>query len=260
MSTTDLANRLPAGARRRIRDISRSFGVDIVRHWPVPEDFDADEVALVEAVRPYTLTSPERIVALANAVDWLIDEKIPGDFVECGVWRGGSMMAVARCLLRRNATDRDLYLFDTFEGITAPTPKDHDLHGQPALPRFLQTRINEDSSTWCRATIDDVERNLARTWYPPERVHLVKGRVEDTLPATEPHQIAMLRLDTDWYESTRHELVHLWPKLVSGGICIADDYGHWAGHRKAIDEYLEDNGIRVLMHRPDGPGRVFVKP
>jgi O-methyltransferase len=265
MSSTDLLSSvLPPGIRRaghRLRRLPNRFGLDVVRYRPTPADFDAAETALVQAVRPYTMTSPERVVALSRAVDWIVAESIPGGFVECGVWRGGSMMTVARTLLKHGVTDRDLYLFDTFEGMTAPTSEDLDMSGRSSMPRFRRMQVTENSSTWCRATVDDVAQNMASTGYPADRVHLVQGRVEDTLPGAAPdHDIALLRLDTDWYESTRHELIHLWPRLVSGGICIADDYGYWAGHRKAIDEYLADNGIRVLMHRPDRPGRVFVKP
>ncbi|MBL7497378.1 class I SAM-dependent methyltransferase [Frankia sp. CNm7] len=223
-------------------------------------DFDARDAALVRAVRPYTLTSPERIVALAGAVRWIVEEKIPGAFVECGVWRGGSMMAVARTLLEQGVRDRDLHLFDTFEGMTEPEPEDRDPAGRPAARTFRRMRRLDETADWCRAGEDDVRTNMAGTGYPSKHVHLVKGRVEDTLPAAAPEEVALLRLDTDWYASTRHELVHLWPSLVSGGICVADDYGHWAGHRRAIDEYLEEQGVRVLMHRSDYPGRLFVKP
>jgi O-methyltransferase len=263
MSGSDLVALIPPGirvARHRVRRIPRRLGFDVVRYRETPVDFDADEVALVRSVSPYTLTSPERIVALAAAVRWIVDEKIPGSFVECGVWRGGSMMTVAHTLLRQGIRDRELYLFDTFEGMTEPSTEDRDPGGRSAMPTFRRMRRSAESSDWCRATEDDVTINMARTGYPLECVHLVKGRVEDTLPSAAPAEVALLRLDTDWYSSTRHELVHLWPKLVAGGVCVVDDYGHWAGHRKAVDEYLEEQGVRVLMHRTDYPGRVFIKP
>jgi hypothetical protein len=244
----------------RVRRVMRRFGVDIVRHRTVPPDFTAGDAALVRSVRPYTMTSPERISALVNAVRWLVDEKVGGAFVECGVWRGGSMMAVARTLLAAGVDDRELCLFDTFEGMTAPTAADQDFRGRRAEGKFLRTRRGANSSDWCRATLAEVRANLARTGYPPARVRYVKGRVEETVPESAPDQIALLRLDTDWYESTKHELVHLWPRLVPGGICILDDYGYWAGCRQAVDEYVAEQGLRVLMHRVDDTGRLIVKP
>jgi hypothetical protein len=242
-----------------VRRVTRRFGVDLVRYRTVPPDFPPADAALARSVRPYTMTSPERVYALVNAVRWLVDQKVGGAVVECGVWRGGSMMAVARALLEVGVDDRELYLFDTFEGMTAPTAEDRDFRGRRAVGRFEATRRGADSSDWCRATLPEVRANLARTGYPAKRLHYVKGKVEDTLPASAPAEIALLRLDTDWYASTRHELVHLWPRVVPGGVCIIDDYGYWAGSRQAVDEYFAEQGIRVLMHRVDATGRLVVK-
>jgi O-methyltransferase len=243
----------------RVRRVTRRFGVDVVRYRAVPPDFARDEAALVRLVRPFTMTSPERIYALVHAVRWLIDERVAGAFVECGVWRGGSMMAVAKALREAGVDDRELYLFDTFEGMTAPTAADRDFRGRQAEVTFQRTRRGTNSSDWCRAGLAEVQANLARTKYPPHRLHYVKGSVEETVPDAAPDRIALLRLDTDWYESTKHELVHLWPRLAPGGICIIDDYGHWKGSRQAVDEYLAEHGIRVLMHRLDHTGRLIVK-
>jgi len=185
---------------------------------------------------------------------------VPGDVVECGVWRGGSMMAVAKTLVDLQAADRDLYLFDTFTGMTAPTAEDLDFRGSPASGRFAERADGDQTSDWCRAGIRTVRASLALTGYPTDRLHFVPGMVEETIPAAAPESIALLRLDTDWYVSTRHELEHLWPRLISGGICIIDDYGHWKGSRQAVDEYLAEHDLRVFMHRLDYTGRLVVKP
>src|SRR5690606_23062787 len=95
--------------------------------------------------------------------------------------------------------------------------------------------------------------------YPAGNIRYVAGKVEDTIPAVIPDKIAILRLDTDWYSSTKHELVHLFPKLSNGGILIIDDYGHWEGARKAVDEYFEETGTRIYLSRIDETGRVAVK-
>ena len=95
--------------------------------------------------------------------------------------------------------------------------------------------------------------------YPAERIHFVQGKVEETIPRVLPERIALLRLDTDWYESTRHELIHLYPKLCAGGVLVLDDYGHWQGSRKAVDEWMAQTGTRMLLNRVDYTGRIAVK-
>jgi hypothetical protein len=85
------------------------------------------------------------------------------------------------------------------------------------------------------------------------------GKVEDTIPADIPEKIALLRLDTDWYESTKHELIHLFPRLQKGGVLIIDDYGFWKGARKAVDEYFAENNIQILLNRIDDTGRMAIK-
>jgi hypothetical protein len=100
---------------------------------------------------------------------------------------------------------------------------------------------------------------MAETGYPPERIHYHAGKVEDTIPAGAPAEIALLRLDTDWYESTRHELEHLYDRVPAGGVIIADDYATWQGARKAVDEFLERTGARLLLV-PIAAGRIAVKP
>jgi hypothetical protein len=164
------------------------------------------------------------------------------------------MMAVARTLLAERGPERDLYLFDTFEGMNSPTTADRDLQGTSAA-----TLLNQGSSEdeiWCVADINDVKANLASTGYQDARLYFIKGSVEDTIPADAPAEIALLRLDTDWYESTKHELTHLYPRLSPGGILIIDDYGHWQGARQAVDEYFAGS---VLLQRIDYTGRLVVK-
>lgn len=209
-------------------------------------------------VRPFTLTSPERRASLFGAVDHLVRHRIPGDIVECGVWRGGSMMAVALALIARGETDRDLYLYDTFEGMSEPTAEDLSHSGESAQSQLDRTPVGE--GVWCEASLEDVQANLWSTGYPRERIHFVRGKVEDTVPLTAPERIALLRLDTDWYSSTRHELEHLYPRLQSHGVLIIDDYGHWQGARQAVDEYFADASPGVYLHRVDYTARLMVKP
>ena len=101
---------------------------------------------------------------------------------------------------------------------------------------------------------------LYETGYPEEKIHFVQGRVEETIPASAPDSISLLRLDTDWYESTKHELVHLFPRLSPSGVIIIDDYGHWKGCRKAVDEYFDTGDHpQLLLNRVDYSCRIAVK-
>ena len=203
------------------------------------------------------MTTPPRIYALRRAVEYVANRRVPGAIVECGVWRGGSVMAIALTLLRLGVADRERYLFDTFEGMTAPGDEDVRHTGERAADLLEDEERGEH---WlAAASLDEVREAVLGVGYPEERVHFVKGPVEETLPAGSPPEIALLRLDTDWYASTKHELVHLFPRLSTGGVLIVDDYGHWAGARRAVDEYVSEHGIVMLLTRIDYTGRIGVK-
>lgn len=219
-------------------------------------DVDPATRAICRRVAPYTMTSAERIASVCDAIRYVTAANIPGDYVECGVWRGGSSMAAALALMAAGDQSRTLHLFDTYEGMSAPSAHDVRAGDRVAAARLLE-RADTADKIWCRASIEDVRANMASTGYPMERVVLTKGKVEDTLPAHAPATIAVLRLDTDWYESTRHELEHLYPLLSPGGVLIVDDYGYWAGARQAVDEYFAASPI--LLNRVDRTGRIAIK-
>lgn len=253
-----------------VKGLIRPLGVDVVRYSKpqppapppaeqFPPDFDEEAIEIIRAVKPYTMTSVERIFALIQAVRYIVRAKIPGSIVECGVWRGGSMMAAAHTLKRSGKNDRDIYLFDSYEGMARPTDIDVSYEGELASIEFERTKTSDDTSDWCYASLDQVQRNLLSTGYDPDRLKFIKGNVEDTLPLLAPSQISLLRLDTDWYESTQHELVHLFPRLSAGGVLIVDDYGHWRGSRKATDEYFSQDSPFILLNRIDYTGRLAIK-
>ena len=209
------------------------------------------------AVRDWTMTSRSRVFALIVAVRYVVDHRIPGAMVECGVWRGGSMQAVARTLLDLDVRDRDLHLFDTFEGMPPPTNEDRRIGGSAA--RDLLESSPRSSSLWAIADLADVQAGMSRTGYPSERIHYHPGLVQVTVPAQAPEQIALLRLDTDWYESTRHELMHLYDRVTPGGVIIIDDYDYWEGSRQAVDEFIAAGRHRLLLVPLDS-ARIAVKP
>ncbi|MCH6482980.1 TylF/MycF family methyltransferase [Pseudoxanthomonas sp. LH2527] len=213
---------------------------------------------ILKRVSPFTMAGAERTLSTISTVEYVLKHSVPGSIVECGVWRGGQMMAAALAL-QRLGQHREIILFDTFAGMTAPGKDDLDLKGEDALPVYEEHAVRKVGSRWCEAGIDEVRRNLASTGYPMELVQLVQGPVETTIPSHAPERIAYLRLDTDWYESTLHEFEHLYPAVSTLGVIAIDDYGHWQGARKATDEYLERNGIPALLHRIDYTGRQFVK-
>ena len=213
---------------------------------------------IIEKVRPYTMTSPARIAALCDAIAYVVRHRIPGDFVECGVWKGGSSMAAALRLLQLGYPDLALYLFDTYEGMTAPTGCDRSGTSGFSATAMLK-HAPSTSKLAGRAPLERVQQNIGSTRYPPHLIHFIKGPVEKTVPLQAPEQIAVLRLDTDWYGSTKHELVHLFPRLSVGGVLIIDDYGDWEGARQAVDEYVSELGLRIFLHRIDHTGRLAVK-
>jgi hypothetical protein len=169
------------------------------------------------------------------------------------------MMAAALTLKRLKA-ERMVHLFDTFEGMPPASSVDVDHEGNAASNLLQASHNKEKDWIWAYSGLSEVQKNLRSTGYPEHLMQFHKGRVEDTIPGEAPSTIALLRLDTDWYESTKHELVHLYPRLVPGGVLIIDDYGHWEGARKAVDEFIAENRLKILLNRIDYSGRIAVKP
>jgi hypothetical protein len=247
------------------RGLRRTTGYRVVKPGQAPlpradrtRRFHDDEArATIEAVRDWTMTSRARVFALIVAVRYVVDQRVPGDVVECGVWRGGSMQAVARTLLCRNVRDRDLHLFDTFTGMPAPTAEDRRLGG--AAARALLEASPRSANVWAVADLADVQVGMSQTGYPTERIHYRCGLVQETLPVHAPARISLLRLDTDWYESTKHELAHLFDRVTPGGVIFIDDYDFWEGSRQAVDEFIAAGRHRLLLVPVDS-ARVIVKP
>jgi O-methyltransferase len=225
-----------------------------------PSDCTDIEKENIRAIREFTMTSIERQLSLSRAVDYLIENNIAGDIVECGVWKGGSMMLIARRLLQLKKSDRKLFLFDTFEGMSEPDEKDVSaVDNSTAKDLLAKENRLEGDNVWCYSSLDEVKSNLNKTNYPVEKLFYFKGKVEETLPEPSIGNIALLRLDTDWYESTKHELETLYDKLVEGGVLIIDDYGHWSGSKKAVDEFIEKRKLRIFLNRIDYTGRLAIK-
>jgi len=243
-----------------IQKVLIRLGYNLVKFDELPGDIvEKDFLKYYEKDKQFTMTGLFRMYALYHATKYVIENDIEGDIVECGVWKGGSTMLSADMLVEKKLFDRKLYLYDTYEGMSKPTDKDL-YHGfqQKALKDW-ESRQTDTHNTWCYSPIEEVKTNLLSTGYPEEKIEFVKGKVEDTIPGTIPKKISILHLDTDWYESTYHELIHLFPLISKNGVLIIDDYGFWQGSREAVDQYFEEKNIKMLFNRIDYNGRMFVK-
>jgi O-methyltransferase len=237
-----------------------NIGIKIIakKTYDNPPDLEKEFYALQAKCSEYTMTSTERLYSIYNSIRYLNGNNVEGAIVECGVWKGGSSMMAALSLKEFKDTSREMWLYDTYEGMSAPTEKDVNYRGESSEPEWKDSQ-RSDHNEWCYSSLDEVKSNLNSTTYPSDKISYIKGKVEDTIPGTVPEKIALLRLDTDWYESTYHELKHLYPRLVKGGILIIDDYGFWKGSREACDQYFKENNIKLMLNRIDKAGRLLIK-
>lgn len=244
--------------KKIVKNVFDKFNIDIRRMDNSFFTLDPDFKRIYEFCRPFTMTSLERMYALYKATEYIAKAKIDGDIVECGVWKGGSAMLVAMTLLRFNCTNKKIYLYDTYEGMTKPSEVDVSIKGEKA-EKFFDKVKNGAGSDWCCSALEDVKKNMISTGYPENNFIFVRGKVQDTIPGNMPKSICLLRLDTDWYDSTYHEMEFLYPLLVKGGVLILDDYGYWQGARMAVDKYLQESGNDILLNKIDFSGRIGVK-
>lgn len=196
---------------------------------------------LAQAVYPNTMVTKGRVLDLEKELKRIVTENISGDFVECGTYRGG-LAALMLEYLTDNNLAKTLYIYDTFQGMSEPTEIDVSIKNEIAIDEFLSKKNDETNcAEWCKATIDVVEStlNIVTNEYQKYTKFIV-GKVEDTMlyEAHLPTEISILRLDTDWYESTKIELEKLYHRVVSGGVIIVDDYDYWNGQKQAVDEFF----------------------
>lgn len=247
---------------RAFRTLLRKRGYNLVRtdHRKADPPVDADEHTrvVIKAIENHTLTPHGRVISLVDSVRYIVQREVPGAIVECGVWRGGSMMAAAMTLVEQGDMSRDLYLFDTFTHMPPAGPEDVKRNGRRVSDI---ERSGEYSPFFEYIPLDAVRAAMFATGYPEARIHFVPGLVEDTLPSEAPTQIALCRLDTDYYQSTKHEMEHLYPRIASDGVLLIDDYGEFLGARKAVDEYFAAQADPApFLHRIDHAARLILKP
>ncbi|MEA3476864.1 MAG: TylF/MycF/NovP-related O-methyltransferase [Bacteroidota bacterium] len=224
----------------------------------VPVDVEKDFTEIHRRAQPFSMVSPERLYATYQAIKYVESNNIEGDVVECGVWKGGNSMVMALTLRQCNSKQRNIYMYDTYEGMVEPGEKDIDFKGQHSGGVWKKHQSSEVNQ-WCYSPLEEVEQNMVSTGYPMDKVHFIKGKVQGTIPDEIPEKIAVLRLDTDWYDSTRHELIHLFPLISRNGVLLIDDYGHWKGQKEAVDEFFADHKFKPLLCRSDYSGRMMIK-
>lgn len=222
----------------------------------LPIELSPIEIDSIYKYRPFSMTSFERLSAIAISMNYLHLNKIEGALVECGVWAGGSI-GLAAYLSQQKGEIRDVILFDTFQGMSAPSEEDT----LEAHEGYRDTLIDDGSSSWCAVSLNDVKKNLAQSGIEMSKLKFVVGDVSETLieKSNLPEKIAFLRLDTDWFQSTFDELTHLYPRLTTGAVVIIDDFGAWEGARSAVTKYFQDNNLHPLMVPIDNSGRIFIK-
>lgn len=253
-----------------VRSRTRRAAITLLRGEPANDDAEAQilgaasdsDRSIARRWAPFTMASSGRLLASIDAARYVCKNSIPGSIVECGVWRGGCSGAMLDVVAEeQQAGERSAFLYDTFEGMSAPSERDVDGSGRLASVLLRRSdRRAEPGGIWCFASLADVQENIRRSSFPFDRVRFVEGPVEKTLLTERPESIAILRLDTDWYESTAAELRHLYDLVSPGGVVIIDDYGHWQGARLAVDEFLASRNLHPLLARSDYTGRMFVKP
>ena len=249
--------------RKILKKIFEILGYNIskIKKDKYPIDIPNETIKIYEEVEPYTATSLERVNALLQSVVYITENNIDGEIVECGVWKGGSCMAVALKLMELEQKTREIWLYDTFEGMTEPTNHDIEIETGKKGKELLDgiDKNTDKYNMWAYAPQEVVINNMKKTGYPTDNIKYIAGNVEKTLKERKPKKIALLRLDTDWYESTKVELEELYPHVVNGGIIIIDDYGHFEGAKRAVDEYFEKEDNKPLLNRIDYTGRLIVK-
>lgn len=210
--------------------------------------------------RKLSITYDRGLITTIDACRYVAQGDIAGDFVECGVWRGGNAI-LAAAMFKAYGVRKRIYLFDTFGGMTAPTDEDRNAATGERAQSEYDAGVRETHNEMCYASLADVRENFEQAGLLSDDVVFVEGDVIETLARADllPSCIAILRLDTDWYASTKAELEALYPRVSDGGVLIVDDYGYWTGARKATDEYFAALGKRPFLQYVDFTARAGVK-
>jgi hypothetical protein len=203
-----------------------------------------------------------------EAILYCEKNKILGSYVECGVKAGKHPLLACNTILQNNLNKRDIYMFDTYEGLTKPGKYDYtrknakyNMSNESVIKNWEVKKVSEKTNKWCYCSLEDVKNNLYQRNYPKDKLHFIKGDVMETLLEEKniPDKISVLRLDTDWYESSKFELEKLYHRVADGGVVILDDYFHWDGQRRATDEFLQENNLKKKIIKNNKKTGYFIK-
>ncbi len=236
------------------------FNLSIINNNQKIIELKNDDAKLISVVSKYSMTPKIRIYNLLQALRHIKQKNIDGDFVECGVWRGGNIILFKKFLENElKNSNKKIFAYDTYEGMNQPSEEDYNLTSKVSAKILLKKEKNKDSNIWGISKIEDVKKNISENVKNLDNINFIKGEVEQTLNSEKnlPLKISILRLDTDWYLSTKKELEVLYDRVSSGGIIIIDDYGHWNGSKKAVDEFFSNK--YVWMHYVDYACRLIIK-
>ena len=245
------------GKNRNLRELYKK--VKFVKDIPLADFFNFQKLLLVKKVYSYTMVSYQRLSNVYVLAELAEKNKIDGAFVECGVWKGGCS-AVMAFVAEKAKSNRKVWLFDSFEGLPEPTKEDGNMAKDYANNKAggkLKT-INE-----CVSSLEDVKEVFFKILkINPQNIVIKKGWFQNTLPVAknEIGPISILRLDGDWYDSTKCCLDNLYDNVIISGYIIIDDYGHWEGTRRALDEFLKERKIKINLIKVDYTGVYFKKP
>ena len=236
-----------------IRRVNSKRLIQIVEATP----YDLETISISSK---FSMQSQERIWSIIQSTKYIVANDIKGSFVECGVYKGGTAIAIARTLASMGVNDRQIWLFDTYQGMTNPTDLDSHSGSKTLAAELLSaTPKGDGENIWASASLNSVQQAVKEVDYPFSLFEFVVGDVLETLTKNIPSEIAFLRLDTDWYESTKFELQKLEPTVVNQGVIIIDDYGHWSGAQQAVEEYLSEKNLAALLNYLDYTGRMWIE-
>lgn len=260
--------------KRNLNALMNLLGYEIIRKDGkarlLSYDLGKEAYEAIQRVRPNTMLSDERLITLYQQTVFCEEHNIKGCFVECGVWKGGAVGLMALANLKHGTLRRNIHLFDSFQEICEP---DKAVDGERAVQEVKQwsngscngnlTPLNGFYDSFggpgtLQGNKDFLEKIIG---YDPDFLHYHKGWFQDTLPIDYSNigEIAILRLDADWYASTKICLEYLYEKVVTGGFVIVDDYAAYDGCRKAVDEFMLQNNIVAYLNHIDEVGRYWIK-
>ena len=249
-----LHERNDASLRERYLDLVQASVLDTIHGTP-PDHEDANFARFLAGFLEHTIHGralsmlpARRLQHVRECARTLFEEGVPGDFMETGVWRGGATILMRALFEAWGEAERRVFAADSFQGLPRP-----DAERFPLEARAHDSRTMVEEYQHFAVSADEVRANFARFDLLDERVVFLEGWFEATLPAAPVEELALLRLDGDYFESTRCALEHLYPKLVPGGFLLIDDYGEdsWTYCRRAVDEYRAEHGIEEPLQQVD---------